>query len=320
MTSPVTLVNPLGAMLKHYEQECDWVLQEAGATVRTVSTLEPSASGRSPLRWALETYWLLFRLALMRRSETVVLVWPVLGHLDVILMNVLFRERGICIVHDPLPLVRSRGHGRLATALARRCKSVSVVVHSRQAETVMSDQGFVRLSVIPHPILGLSHDLGQGDEGLSVAVVGQYKRDRNLELLAEIAKVADGGAKLSVHGRGWPPIAGWNVDDRFLTEVELDQVIRDCDVVLIPYKRFYQSGVAVRALELGTPVVGPRDSSLRDMYDRCVENLAVSSTSQEWWECVARARSTSPEDLGADHAAYSAKVAQGWTLLLERGQ
>jgi hypothetical protein len=307
VTTRVTLVNPLEAMLKHYVRECEWILGGTGVTVRTVTTLEPSASGRRPLRWAVETYSRLLMLALLRRSERVILVWPVLGHLDLVLMNLLFGKRGICIVHDPLPLVRSRGHGRVATALARRCKAVSVVVHSSQAEAVMIRQGFSRVNVIPHPILDLSDDVGDGNAEFTVAVVGQYKRDRNLELLEEMASVADGRAVLRVHGRGWPSIAGWNVD----------QVIRECQVVLIPYKRFYQSGVAVRALELSTPVVGPCDSSLSDMFDRCVGNLATSSSPEEWWARVERARATAPEDLRADHAAYSEKVAQGWAHLLE---
>jgi hypothetical protein len=53
--------------------------------------------------------------------------------------------------------------------------------------------------------------------------------------------------------------------DTFVTEEAVDDKSRPSSVILIPYSRFFQSGVALRSIELGTPVVGPCDSSLGDL-------------------------------------------------------
>ena len=99
-----------------------------------------------------------------------------------------------------------------------------------------------------------------------VRVLGQYKQDRDLEVLRLLASELRGQFELEIVGRGWPEIAGWRVDARFVAESELDLLIRTSDAVLIPYRRFYQSGIAIRALENGTPVVGRAGTSLDALY------------------------------------------------------
>jgi hypothetical protein len=60
-------------------------------------------------------------------------------------------------------------------------------------------------------------------------------------------------------------VRGWAVDARFVPEAELDHLIADAKVVVIPYRRFFQSGIALRCLEQSTLVVGPRGTSLDDL-------------------------------------------------------
>ena len=71
---------------------------------------------------------------------------------------------------------------------------------------------------------------------------------------------------LEVVGRGWPDLPGWNVDSRFVSELELDELVKSSDAIVIPYVRFFQSGIAIRALESNTPVVGRAATSLADLY------------------------------------------------------
>jgi hypothetical protein len=99
-----------------------------------------------------------------------------------------------------------------------------------------------------------------------IRVLGQYKPDRDLDALSVVAESFGDSAVLEVHGRGWPTVDGWSVQSHFVSEPEMDELIASSNVVLISYGRFFQSGIAIRCLEHGTPVVGPAGSSLEDLY------------------------------------------------------
>jgi glycosyltransferase involved in cell wall biosynthesis len=96
------------------------------------------------------------------------------------------------------------------------------------------------------------------DEPLrQVLVLGQFKPARDLEVMATIGPPLRAAGFLPVvAGRGWPEVAGWDVIDEFLSEADFVRLLTSSAAVLIPYAHYYQSGVALRALEHGTPVVG----------------------------------------------------------------
>ncbi|WP_241549102.1 hypothetical protein [Gordonia alkanivorans] len=72
-----------------------------------------------------------------------------------------------------------------------------------------------------------------------------------------MANALDGsGIELAIVGRGWPHLNGWKVVDDFVPESRLAKEIDAASVVLLPYTRYYQSGIALRALEQGRATVG----------------------------------------------------------------
>ena len=77
--------------------------------------------------------------------------------------------------------------------------------------------------------------------------------------------LADAGFELRIRGRGWPQIAGWDVDSDFLPEETLKLEIESAAALLLPYSYYFQSGVAVRAIESSLPVVGRRHDFLEAM-------------------------------------------------------
>ncbi|MFF0284377.1 hypothetical protein ACFYSW_29230 [Rhodococcus aetherivorans] len=84
-----------------------------------------------------------------------------------------------------------------------------------------------------------------------------------MEALHEIARdLPPSKYDLRIIGRGWPNISGWRVTSRFVSEEELDRALDDSDVVVLPYRQYWQSGIAVRAVERGTSVVGERTEFL----------------------------------------------------------
>src|SRR4051794_30593323 len=110
-----------------------------------------------------------------------------------------------------------------------------------------------------------------------------------MEALASAVREGRYAATLEVKGRGWPPVPGWHVDDRFLTESEFDAAIASASCVVLPYARFYQSGVAVRCLELGTPVVAPPGEQISSLFGNEWPGLVHGDS--DWTKATARALS-----------------------------
>ena len=138
-----------------------------------------------------------------------------------------------------------------------------------------------------HPILD-EQRLTPKTSRPSVVVAGQYKPARDLELLAQLGpRLRDAGWTTTIVGRGWPPVPGWDVDDRFVPEDELDDLLGAAWALLLPYREYFQSGVAVRALENGTPTVGESTSFLDDLqpaHERL--RVPVGACAEAWLEAL----------------------------------
>lgn len=270
---PILVLNTLAAALQHYSVEICSVLEASGASVSTKSIEEPSASGKGRLAWILaytQSLSAARRIRAKNGNGLLLITWPVLGHLDTVLVALFYRSRAWVVVHDPEPLVRAVGYDRISRWLAKvNRKQTNVIVHSQAALDVLARQGLngavARLS---HPIL-LSPEPADSSGPITVPVVrvlGQFKPDRDLEALREIGRRLGQSFKLEIYGRGWPAVPGWTVNEGFLPEDEMTAAIATSDVLVIPYVRFFQSGIAIRGLEHGVPVVGPRQTSLAAIF------------------------------------------------------
>ncbi|MFI6492300.1 hypothetical protein [Streptomyces sp. NPDC050564] len=313
----VIVVNPLGSMLAHYGRALTQNLESAGMTTTVLSMDEPSASGGSRLRWLASCYWLLFhaRLQCARHGGSVILAWPMLGYLDVVCVRMLLGRRGLVVLHDPDPLVRAVGYGRALKWLARRLNCL-VVTHSDEATRVVARHGLQRIVCMPHPVLDRS-PAKRPTELRSVYVLGQYKPDRDIELMESVARELPDEVSLRVAGRGWPEVAGWSVDSRFISEGELETMLSgESTVVLVPYRRFFQSGIAMRALENLVPVVGPADSSLAAVFGS-LGTLPSSQEPQAWVRAIHRAFDTDDQKLRAQLGRQAYASSRAWKSVLE---
>lgn len=267
----IALINPLGAALDHYTASLEHVLEECGAVVSVLTLMEPSSEGQTRARWIfgyIRSLWAVKQSQSRAAANVTVQVWPVMGYWDFVLLRLfLGRMRSLVILHDPHPLVRAVGYGRLARwAASRSLIKATIVVHSYVASQAVRDGTDIRhIEILDHPMLAPERPVRRQDNGISVRVLGQYKPDRDLRGMERLAAQSPTGWEYEVIGRGWPAIEGWTVVDRFVTEDEFDQYLRASTVIVIPYLRFFQSGVAIRSLEVGTPVVGPDKSSLVDL-------------------------------------------------------
>lgn len=320
----VAVLNTLGGTLEHYTEALRRTLERSGAEVEVSAVFEPSAGGGSAGRWLFRYLVELAKLAsgvVRRRYSLVVVTWPVLGFLDLLPLAVLrlLGATPVVVFHDPEPLVRAVGYSSSARRLGKiLAKDGEIVVHSAAAYDVLAAQGLGSLvTVLPHPLLPAAEPPAAAAPRTTVRVLGQYKPDRDLELLRAIgARSSDGAPALEIWGRGWPEVEGWAVHDGYVSESRLDELIGTSLAVLIPYRRFYQSGIALRAVESFRPFVGPQESSLADLYDvqsPLLVPIADIEDPEAWMRAVDEACALDAEELRAIASDASARSIAAWT-------
>jgi GT2 family glycosyltransferase len=286
---PVIIVNPLAAALAHYQRETVSVLEAAGVPVSVLSVPEPSHAGTGRVAWLRGVNGLYAQARKMVRRDPrsrVLLLWPATGYLDLLLL-VAHGLRGSVILHDPHPLVRSIGYGPLIRRIATHlcAKRITLIALSRGAATeIARDSGPMRVETLPHPILAPVERLAPDSPSASgaIRVLGQFKRDRDLDALGAIGEAPHGEADLQIIGRGWPLVPGWSVEARFVEESEMDELIRSSAAVVVPYRRFYQSGIGVRCLVHGTPIVAPAHDFLIDVLGAGAPGLVEADAPGGW--------------------------------------
>jgi glycosyltransferase involved in cell wall biosynthesis len=313
----VHVINPLGVALRHYEDELVATLASNGLSSRVVRFAEPSLADYGRAGWVFRAGKALFSARRqLKRDDVMVLIWPLLGFVDTIVVGIMFGRRGYVVFHDPDPLVRAMGYGRAVRFVAKRWSRAHLVVHSERAQEDLAALGFPSPVRLPHPVLPHGRSF-VATAAHHVIVVGQFKPDRDVRAMEAIAAAGMHIDDLRVYGRGWPQVAGWTVESRFLDEAEFETRISEASVVLIPYRRFYQSGVAVRAIELGTPVVGPRRSSLDELIGTRPELLVDPDDVGDWIRAVEAACQLTVNDRRELLDDYVLRTHQAWSTAFD---
>lgn len=248
-----------------------------------------------------------------------VVAWPLLGWWEIPLWRHT-RHRTFIVMHDPEPLVRQNGLSSHAAAISARLSGSRwphLVTMSPEAHAVTAKYfATERNHLLPHPMRApdLSNSIRPGRR---VLVLGQFKPARDLDVMASIAPdLRAGGWEPTVAGRGWPPISGWDVVNRFLVEDEFHALLASAAVVLLPYRYYFQSGVALRALEAGVPVVGRRTGFLTSVFGADFPGVVKNwDEPADWLAAVVAASSARAEQMRAA-ADYAARGATEWVALL----
>ena len=248
-----------------------------------------------------------------------VVAWPLLGWWEM----PLWRHRShktLIAMHDPEPLVRQNGlTPRAAEASARLSGSrwPHLVTMSPEAYAVTAKYfDEERIQLAPHPMRA-PDQMNLAHAGRRVLVLGQYKPARDLGVMAAIAPaLRAGGWEPTVAGRGWPPIPGWTVIDRFLTEKEFLELLGSSSAVLLPYRYYFQSGVALRALESGVPVVGRQTGFLISIFGTDFPGSVNEWDEPAAWLAAVEAAGSARAEQLSSAADYSARGVAEWTALL----
>jgi len=310
--STVTLVNPLPATLAHYQDEMLSTLDGTGV-LPTVA--HPSIEGRSALGKLAAVFSSLgWRLRRSRHAGTVLVLWPVFGYFDALTwLWSARRNRVVLIVHDVTPLRRQFGHSGFAHRAFRfavRRGSLTVVCHTEAAAAELLALTGVEADVASHPILPA---IGEHHPRVPVVrVLGQYKTARDLTVLQTMGSTGVGptGYSLEIHGRGWPEVEGWLTSSGFVEEDAFDRLVAEAACVIIPYSKFYQSGVIIRCLENMTPVVSVRHPQVEALFGADWPGIV---TEDDWVAAVGRAVAVPADMLARSLAEAQQLAATEWS-------
>jgi hypothetical protein len=301
------VVNPLPVALSHFQRELLQTLDPESLPRYAVASFAGEGHRTAAARVRSLVRYLAFVRRVRRQRCAILVLWPLLGWLDVLVWGLLARNRTYVLVHDPTPLRRQVGSGRSARMLVRRLTRLlgrAEIVTLSQAASSEVKEALPRLPVhvLPHPILRPADGRPRtGRDVGTVLVLGQYKPARDLALLEQLGPaLADAGLVGKICGRGWPATQGWEVDDRFLSEDEFDSVLSHASVLLLPYATYFQSGVAVRAVELGTPVVGRRTGFLEGLLGETSVGIVDGDSTEVWLQHIAAAAAQDPEELNLE--------------------
>jgi glycosyltransferase involved in cell wall biosynthesis len=220
------------------------------------------------------------------------------------------------VIHDPVPLTSTTGYDWFSIRAARLVGTRQVVVHSEAAALEITKVlNRPPRTVLPLPLL--RRDVDEQFEHVggrpSVLVFGQFKPDRDIELLTSLGDRLSSEYELNIVGRRWPAVSGWNVRNEFIPEDEVEPLLAAASVVLIPYRRFYQSDVAIRCIELGVPVVGLASSSLREMLGANSPLLVSHDDPEAWINTIRLAASSGRKAVGLSRVSLYHQTQSAWS-------
>lgn len=322
----ILVINPLKYTLAHYEGELLGLLGQADFGAVEVAETVPVDGVTGSLERALvavRCVWQRLRMARHVSGRIVVVVWPLFGYLEPFTLLRLARGNYVyIIVHDPSPLQRAYGQSAWAATLFKamtKRRNMQVVYHTELAQRVGARDTGVEGTVVPHPVGIATSGLDESrdrhvDARPVVRVLGRFKDTRSLSALGAISQGAAGTCTLEIHGRGWPDVAGWTLNDTFVPESEFAGLVESADCVVIPYDYFFQSGVAVRCLEAGIPIVAPRHEHIAELYGTHWPGAVDDEL--DWYAAVLRALAVDTECIRDRHRHVVETVRRAWIDLL----
>lgn len=314
------IYNPLPETLAHYESQLLDMLRAAGVELIThvaATSVERSNGLREKAKRTLRTMQERLKLAFGARGGAILVLWPVFGYFDALTWILAARRMDVfLVVHDPTPLRHQYGHAQIARILFRHLVRIGVVTpicHTRHAAEALEEKTGVVATVVPHPIR-----VGEplpGTRNNTVCVLGQYKQARALEPLVAIASApANAGVEFEIHGRGWPDVAGWDVDSSYISDEAFAQLLDWSAAIIIPYTHFYQSNVASRCLEASVPIVAPAHPHIIELYGEDWPGIVTHD--EDWPQALHRTLQVTSAEIAKRHKEAAFTIQKSWTTFV----
>ena len=153
-------------------------------------------------------------------------------------------------------------------------------------------------------------------ESRRVVAIGQFKPTRDLDLLTGLGvELRARGYKTEIYGQGWPNIVGWDVESKYLEEQQINDILSGSGALILPYRNYYQSGVAIRAVENLCPVVGDANEFLADLMGSSYPGYVEVGGVEAWIKAV-ESVTRAPIDMISIAEDFLARVDDDWRDVL----
>lgn len=262
----------------------------------------PAAAVRA-LKGALHTadLWRLPRLLRQQGVDVIHLQWAPLPLLDRAFLRALQEVAPVVLtVHDTVPY---NGHEPWLMAAGMRgliSQADAVICHTDQGRRRLLRQGVAadRLFVVPHGLLGPRVDAGPapgpapGDGRIRLLQLGKIKPYKGVDVLLLALSRLDTAerTRLDVVIAGKPYLDARALEARaqslgvaeaasfrfgYLDEPVMNELLRDADAMLFPYRDIEASGVLMQAVAHGLPVVASRIGVFAELLEHGRQALLV---------------------------------------------
>jgi glycosyltransferase involved in cell wall biosynthesis len=277
-----------------------------------------SSEGDSRLKWMMH------HVRATRGAKRLALptfcLWPLTGWWESLLWAGT-KNSNYIVVHDPRGLRRQLGLGYASALLTRAIpakKRPTIVTLTLSATSAVREfLPHARIVQARHPIRNPRFMRTPPEERRAV-VIGQYKPARDLDLLRRLGpRLMELGWSTTIHGTGWPDVEGWTLDSRYIPEEEFDDLLSGASVLILPYRYYFQSGVAIRAVENGCPVVGRASDFLVDLLGEGYAGLLPVASDIEDWIGAVQSAAESDASLRRIATDYRMKVDRDWRRLAD---
>jgi glycosyltransferase involved in cell wall biosynthesis len=266
---------------------------------------DPSASIGKKITRILKYYFRLFKFAFKTDSAIIHIQWfPKFVYFDRVLLNLYYkvlRKKLVFTAHNVNAGVRD-GNDNIINRLTLRFmyKIVDhIIVHTKRMKQQLIDEFNIRdskVTVVPYGINNMvfnSHltateakkNFGLRDNDRVILFFGIIKTYKGLEdlllALANLKKKAD-SIKLIIAGKidrnyniYWEELSRIieennlkdNIIERieFIPDTEVEIYFKAADVLILPYKYIYQSGILFLSLTFGLPIIATDVGSLKEI-------------------------------------------------------
>lgn len=315
--------DPIPVVQQHYRGQLASVFASGGGSVELADWSRPVEGLTGAIGKARMLANAAHNVRRQRGERRAVLqAWPSLGLLEARLWTSPHGPRYV-MLHDPAPLRRQYGFSersrRWAAAAPSDRRPTILVANDHAFRVARQALPHHRIEQVVHPVLSTRQDVAK-TERPSVLVAGQFKPARDVALLAALGpKLRARGWETTIVGRGWPEVAGWTVHDRFVSELELGELLGRSWVHLLAYREYFQSGIAVRALEMNTPTVGEDTPFLRGVFGAGHPGLVPTGGGAGAYEqALSAIVDGAGPTLDAVHADFFARARTSWEVVQER--
>lgn len=232
---------------------------------------------------------LLFLYVLKNNVDLIHVQWVKLPYFDYLLYKVLKKVRKVKIIftaHNILPHDTGMNHKKNYSKIYNMMDKI--IVHSLKTKEEIINKFEIsedKIKVIPHGLLDIKKESAQEkklkirkDNEKIYSFIGYLNEYKGIDFLidawkeSEILKNSKDirliiAGKGNVDFKGIEEIENVTVINRFLEDFELDSIIKETDLFILPYRKISQSGVLLSILNERKPVLVSDEGGLTDPFE-----------------------------------------------------